>query len=295
MIGATFCPQYKFELASASHTYTNIYQHTMYMRGTWGTGVLPVNVDEAETQRIRTLILSRTHHTLKNDSAGVAITTIGADADMPCNVSAFIGLRVVIEYISNGDPAVCKYIRTLKLFNTTFAGHDYIISVTSHGGMLHNNRFMRWIIYAINIAISSDQKGAVLCRLASTWQWREMSLDDLSGLNARRIISLYSQSVHTRCDSYIIEASARKRATQRAYANLPMNVTAHSKVKMLNRFSKVSDANNVYIFSVNPLVKRQMYDMHLRMMESFVPQDKITIHLDPPADEDGLVYNDDDD
>jgi hypothetical protein len=267
----------------------------MYMRGTWGTGIPPVTVDEAENDAISTLIHSHKHHTLKNARSHVAITTIGADAGMPRDISAYICPQVVVEYISNGDQAVCQYIKALKLLNTTFVGRDYIVSVTFRGGMLRNNHLMPWIIYAINIAISSDQKGAVLCRLASTWQWREMSLDDLSGLNARRIISLYSQSVHTRCDSYIIEASARKRTTQRVFANLPMNVTAHSKVKMLNRFSKISDANNVYIFSVNPLVKRQMYDMHLRMMESFVPQDKITTHLDPPADEDGLVYNDDDD
>jgi hypothetical protein len=266
----------------------------MYLRGTWGTGVLPVAVDDAENDAIRALLLANTNGTLLNDKSKVAITTIGVDGDKSNRIPTYLNpQQLVLDYIDHKDPQSQGYIKALKRFNTAYAGHNYIVSTTHRRIMLADWPGMSLhVIQAITIAICGDQRGAVLCRPSgSPWQWREMSLDELAVLNVKHIIRMYSAIGN----SYLMEVatSGRKCKPRRTERWLPSNRSAHSKSIVSRIFSKVAHNSDVYIFSANPLVMQQMHSIHLRLMDSFVPQDLITVHLYQPADEDGLTYDGD--
>jgi hypothetical protein len=269
----------------------------MYLRGTWGTGKMPVAVDDAENDAIRSLILSNTNDTLSNDIIDIMITTIGVRVEMSYQVNAFVfPSQFMFDNIIYIDRTSCSYHAMLRHFNIVYAGHDYIVSSRVVGGRL-NNLYKLWTnaVDAINIAIHYDQKGAVLHRQGEgIWRWRELSLNDLSGLNVKRIIRLHS---NPECGSYIMEVvtSGRKCIPRqnRRYVHVGDLSQSRSKVKRIFA-KKIAPSSDVYIFSMNPLITQQMQTMHLQMMESFVPQDMITVHVHPPADEDGLTYDGDD-
>lgn len=263
----------------------------MYLRGTWGTGVLPVVVDEAENDTIRALLLANTNETLLNDKIKVAITTIGVDGDKSNQIPTYLHpQQLVFDYIDHADPQTCDYLKALKRYNTAYAGHIYIVS--NKNSRLESNHYIPYVVRAINIAIGGDQKGAVLyLPSGGIWQWREMSLDELAVLNVKHIVRMYSFMGST----YLMEVptSGKKYKPRQTERWVPLNGSSHSKTIIIRIFGKVARGSDVYIFSANPLVMQQMHSIHLRLMGSFVPQDLITVHLYQPADEDMLTYDGD--